>query len=351
MQLLAKIMGDPNKKDLRAIQPLVDEINELEPRIKELTDEELSAKTAEFRSQLYLYLKGGLLLEDELVKLFREVLNDVEPLATQFNDEQLQAAVTGFRQNLERHEPEIALKDLLASTLSECFEQSYEKLYPLLIADRVAMAMNLAEERQEWPDQSDNPKHATLTLLKEVEPALKEVDGELLDETFATICQHFEESHHLDNVDGGAHKWLEQLLAAILKHLQPEIVAIRADVMDTLTSAMAKRYKTGKTLDDLLPEAFAVVREAGLRKIKMRHYDVQLIGGTVLHQGKIAEMRTGEGKTLVATLPVYLNALTGKGVHVVTVNDYLAKRDAEWMGQVYRFLGLTVGVIVHEKND
>ncbi len=269
MQLLAKIMGDPNKKDLRAIQPLVDEINELEPRIKELTDEELSAKTGEFRSQLYLYLKGGLLLEDELVKLFREVLNDVEPLATQFNDEQLQAAVTEFRQNLERHEPEIALKDLLASTLSECFEQSYEKLYPLLITDRVAMAMDLAEERQEWPHQSDNPKHATLTLLKEVEPALKDVDGELLDEAFATIWQRFEESQHLANVDGGAHKPLEQLLAAILKHLQPEIVAIRADVMDTLTSAMAKRYKTGKTLDDLLPEAFAVVREAGLRKIKM----------------------------------------------------------------------------------
>ncbi|OLB53174.1 MAG: preprotein translocase subunit SecA, partial [Ktedonobacter sp. 13_2_20CM_2_56_8] len=102
-----------------------------------------------------------------------------------------------------------------------------------------------------------------------------------------------------------------------------------------------------KTLEDLLPEAFAVVREVGWRRIKMRHYDVQLIGGVVLHQGKIAEMKTGEGKTLVATLPVYLNALTGKGVHVVTVNDYLARRDAEWMGQIYRFLGLTVGVVVN----
>jgi preprotein translocase subunit SecA len=111
---------------------------------------------------------------------------------------------------------------------------------------------------------------------------------------------------------------------------------------------MARRYKQGKTLDDLLPEAFAVVREAGWRRIKMRHYDVQLIGGVVLHQGKIAEMRTGEGKTLVATCPVYLNALTGKGVHVVTVNDYLARRDAEWMGQIYTFLGLTVGVLVND---
>ena len=100
------------------------------------------------------------------------------------------------------------------------------------------------------------------------------------------------------------------------------------------------------TLDDLLPEAFAVVREAGVRSLGMRHYDVQFIGGAVLHDGKIAEMRTGEGKTLVATTAVYLNALHGRGVHVVTVNDYLAQRDSEWMGNLYRFLGLSVGVIV-----
>ena len=106
-----------------------------------------------------------------------------------------------------------------------------------------------------------------------------------------------------------------------------------------------------QVLDELLPEAFAVVREAGRRTVNMRHFDVQLIGGMVLHQGKIAEMRTGEGKTLVATLPVYLNALAGHGVHVVTVNDYLAKRDAEWMGKIYEFLGLTVGVIVHDLDD
>ena len=106
-----------------------------------------------------------------------------------------------------------------------------------------------------------------------------------------------------------------------------------------------------EALDELLVEAFAVVREAGRRVLNMRHFDVQLIGGMVLHQGKIAEMKTGEGKTLVATLPVYLNALSGRGVHVVTVNDYLAKRDSEWMGKLYRFLGLTVGVIVHDLDD
>ncbi len=104
-------------------------------------------------------------------------------------------------------------------------------------------------------------------------------------------------------------------------------------------------------LDELLEEAFAVVREAGRRVLNMRHFDVQLIGGMVLHEGKIAEMKTGEGKTLVATLPVYLNALSGRGVHVVTVNDYLAKRDSEWMGKLYSFLGLTVGVIVHDLDD
>ena len=106
-----------------------------------------------------------------------------------------------------------------------------------------------------------------------------------------------------------------------------------------------------EVLDELLVEAFAVVREGGRRVLNMRHFDVQLIGGMVLHQGKIAEMKTGEGKTLVATLPVYLNALSGRGVHVVTVNDYLAKRDSEWMGKLYSFLGLSVGVIVHDLDD
>src|SRR5213080_2192607 len=108
---------------------------------------------------------------------------------------------------------------------------------------------------------------------------------------------------------------------------------------------------TNEVLDEILEEAFAVVREAGRRVLNMRHFDVQLIGGMVLHRGTISEMKTGEGKTLVATLPVYLNALSGRGVHVVTVNDYLAKRDSEWMGQLYRFLGLTVGVIVHDLDD
>ena len=117
------------------------------------------------------------------------------------------------------------------------------------------------------------------------------------------------------------------------------------------TDEFKQRIKQGETLDELLPEAFAVVREAAKRTLGQRHYDVQLIGGIVLHHGQIAEMKTGEGKTLVATLAAYLNALDGKGVHIVTVNDYLAKRDAEWMGQVYRFLGLTVDYIIHEKDD
>ncbi len=107
----------------------------------------------------------------------------------------------------------------------------------------------------------------------------------------------------------------------------------------------------GALLDDLLIEAFAVVRETGKRVLNMRHFDVQLIGGMVLHKGRIAEMKTGEGKTLVATAPAYLNALEGKGVHIVTVNDYLATRDADWMGQIHRFLGLTVGIIVHDLDD
>ena len=126
--------------------------------------------------------------------------------------------------------------------------------------------------------------------------------------------------------------------------LEPQFEALDDAALRAKTDEFRQRLPSGATLDDLLPEAFAVVREAGKRTLKMRHFDVQLIGGMALHDGKIAEMRTGEGKTLVATLPVYLNALAGKGVHVVTVNDYLARRDAEWMGRLYNFLGLTVGV-------
>ena len=140
-----------------------------------------------------------------------------------------------------------------------------------------------------------------------------------------------------------------------IKRMQPIIAAINAyepafeklsDVeLAHKTTEFKDQLAGGASLDDILPEAFAVCREAGRRTLNMRHYDVQLIGGIVLHRGKIAEMKTGEGKTLVATLPVYLNALEGKGVHVVTVNDYLAKRDAEWMGRIYKFLGLSVGII------
>ena len=117
------------------------------------------------------------------------------------------------------------------------------------------------------------------------------------------------------------------------------------------TEEFKKRLENGETLDDLLVEAFAVVREAASRVLNMKHYRVQLIGGIILHQGRIAEMKTGEGKTLVSTLPAYLNALEGKGVHIVTVNDYLAKRDAEWMGQVHEFLGLKVGVILNSSEN
>src|SRR5215471_2708548 len=127
--------------------------------------------------------------------------------------------------------------------------------------------------------------------------------------------------------------------------------ALSDEQLRAKTAEFRTRLANGETLDDLMPEAFAVVREAGRRVLNMRHFDVQLIGGAVLHAGRIAEMKTGEGKTLVATLPAYLNALEGKGVHVVTVNDYLARRDSEWMGKIYRFLGLTVGVIQHELND
>ncbi|MEJ2589461.1 MAG: DEAD/DEAH box helicase, partial [Deltaproteobacteria bacterium] len=133
--------------------------------------------------------------------------------------------------------------------------------------------------------------------------------------------------------------------------LEADVKRLSDDALRSKTDAFKERLKNGETLDELLPEAFSVVREASVRTLGMRHFDVQLIGGMVLHQGKIAEMKTGEGKTLAATLPLYLNALTGRGAHLVTVNDYLARRDAEWMGAIYNALGLSVGVIVHGMDD
>src|SRR6201984_1088999 len=133
--------------------------------------------------------------------------------------------------------------------------------------------------------------------------------------------------------------------------LEKELESLSDEALRARTEEFKRQLADGKTLDDLLVPAFATVREAAKRTLGQRHFDVQLIGGMVLHEGRIAEMKTGEGKTLVATLPVYLNALAGRGVHVVTVNDYLAKRDAEWMGQIYGFLGLSTGVIVHGLDD
>ena len=145
-------------------------------------------------------------------------------------------------------------------------------------------------------------------------------------------------------------KSLAHIVEAI-NELEPQLAAMSDDELRARTAQFKQQLADGAELDDLLPDAFATVREAAKRTLGQRHFDVQLMGGVVLHRGMIAEMKTGEGKTLVATLPVYLNALTGKGVHVVTVNDYLARRDAEWMGQIYRFLGLTVGCIIHDLDD
>ena len=136
-----------------------------------------------------------------------------------------------------------------------------------------------------------------------------------------------------------------------IEALEPQMKALSDEALRNKTAEFKDRLAKGETLDDILPEAFAAVREAAFRVLGMRPYRVQLIGGIILHQGRIAEMKTGEGKTLVAILPAYLNALSGKGVHIVTVNDYLAKRDSEWMGKVYRYMGLQVGLIIHDMDS
>lgn len=154
----------------------------------------------------------------------------------------------------------------------------------------------------------------------------------------------------LDNLVNDSKKTIKKIRPIIdkINGLEPEISKLSDAQLQGKTTWFREQLAAGATVDDILAEAFAVTREASIRTLGMRHFDVQLIGGVVLHQGRIAEMKTGEGKTLVATLPVYLNALPGKGVHVITVNDYLARRDSEWMGQLYRFLGLDVGLIIHE---
>ena len=141
-------------------------------------------------------------------------------------------------------------------------------------------------------------------------------------------------------------KRIEPLVQKI-ENLRPSMVELSDEQLRAKTEEFKKRLTEGETLDDILPEAYAAVREGARRALGMEPFRVQLIGAIILHQGRISEMRTGEGKTLVATMPAYLNALEGRGVHVVTVNDYLAKRDAEWMGQVYTFMGLTVGVVLN----
>ena len=145
-------------------------------------------------------------------------------------------------------------------------------------------------------------------------------------------------------------KKIEPLVKAV-EALEDQYSALSDEALKAKTQEFKDRYQKGETLEDLLPEAFAACREAAWRVLGMKPYRVQVIGGIVLHQGRIAEMKTGEGKTLVATMPAYLNALTGRGVHIVTVNDYLAKRDSDWMGKVYRWMGLTCGTILHEMNN
>ncbi len=161
-------------------------------------------------------------------------------------------------------------------------------------------------------------------------------------------------SSFVQKIFGSANERLiKGLLPAIarINSIEPELVKLSDAELRDRTRVFRERLADGETLDDLLPEAFATVREAAKRTLGQRHYDVQLIGGIVLHNGSIAEMKTGEGKTLVSTLPSYLNGLSGRGVHIVTHNEYLAQRDSQWMGEVHRFLGLTVGVIVHDMDD
>src|SRR5690348_16215560 len=223
MQLIGKLLGDPNKRDLKAIQPLVDKINALEPAMKKLSDAELAAKTAEFRSQLALYLKGGMVLEDELVKLFREVLTKVEPQSDSCTDADLHTSVIEYREALERRRNlEHDLNENLQVTLSECFEQAYEKLSPRLNRLRVTAAMKLGSQRQEAPDAGPNPKEALLSLLGEIEPTIKKVTEDIQSDAFDAAWERFAPTDSATrNKEEDSDKRREQLLGDILRNLQP----------------------------------------------------------------------------------------------------------------------------------
>jgi preprotein translocase subunit SecA len=266
VQLLGKMLGDPNKKELNILQPIIDKINAFGPAVNNLSDEELASKTQEFRSQLSLHLKGGMVLEDELVNIFREALENVEPLATKCTTAQLHSSITEQRRIIERRrDPEYMLKDNLQDTLSECLENAYENLNPTLNTLRVSAAMDIAEETQEWPDEAADPRQATLALLKKVEPILNEIDDDLLDEAFEKAWPAFEEERRkAQNDEEGADKRLESLLNSILQNLQDELIALKAEAIDRLLLEIAKRYKKGKTLDDLL-QSYAKLAGALLR--------------------------------------------------------------------------------------
>src|SRR5581483_3916175 len=271
MQILGKMLGDPNKKEIRTMQPTIDKINALEADMEKLSDEQLTAKTGEFRAQLALYLKGGLVLEDQLLKIFRDVLEVVEPLAAKCSEAQLRAAITEPRQVIERRrDPEKMLRDNLQDTLSECFEHAYENLNPALNTLRVTAAMDKAEETQEWPDEAKDHEKATLSLLKAIEPVLEEMDDDYLHEAFEQAWTKFEQARSsAANKDDGADERLEAMLGDVLHGVRGELVALKAEAIDELLPDVARKYRAGKTLDDILPEAFAVVREAGRRLLKM----------------------------------------------------------------------------------
>src|SRR5260370_9369004 len=214
MQLLGKMLGDPNKKEIKAMQQTVNKIKAFEADGEKWSDEQRAAKTVEFRAQLDLYLKGGLVLEDQLLQIFREVLDAVEPLAAKCSDAQLREAITEPRKVIERRrDPEKMLRDNLQDTLSECFEQAYENLNTIFNKRRATAAMDRAEETQDWPDDAKDPEKATLSLLKTIEPTLEEMEDDYPHEAFEKAWREFERPRNSAwGKDDGAYERLGQIV-------------------------------------------------------------------------------------------------------------------------------------------
>ena len=399
---------DSNEKQIKRLQPLVDEINGLEPEFqpKKLSDYALHAKTGEFKARIAeatFEIRQQSDVAQKVLKHLKPVINEINSFEAQFkplDEEQLRDKADKFKAELAKTTSRINQIVVVAQKIQTHLPTadeitSFNAQFKLLNATELPaktkelktplenrvqrLEQDVTQFQKELLEADEKILPEGFSFLERLKSAMNEVNS--LDSQFASLDQAKLEVRTVEfksqfteatskitqevTVSQQVQEHLQQVDEIIISQpiLSPPELLDKTDDFKTLLEGECKQLQESITplrkeqreveedaLDELLPEAFAAVREAARRAIGQRHYDVQLIGGIILHQGKIAEMKTGEGKTLVATLPLYLNSLTGKGCHLVTVNDYLSKRDHQWMGAIYHALGVSVSSIQHEAS-